>query len=160
MELKSANIPLFKGASHNAPTRIILHAMGEFIDTDGRDYYAPEWLKKLGLSAHCLITPSGVAIKCREFSEGAYHAKSHNTNTLGIEFLVGGLHTYETFLHRIEEDWLTDEAYATGLKVVREYLARMNGVGSEVIKTHSQISPTRKFDPGKGFPLEKFLDAL
>jgi len=108
--MKYANIPLPAGASHNAPQRIILHAMGEFIDTDGRDYFAADFLKKLGLSAHMLITPSGVAIKCREYNQGAYHAKGYNTNTLGIEFLVPGLHTYESFLEAINSEYLSKSA--------------------------------------------------
>ena len=160
--MKYANIPLPAGASHNAPQRIILHAMAEFIDTDGRDYFAVNYLKKIGLSYHIFNTPSGVAIKCREFTEGAYHAKGHNTNTLGTCFMVPGLHTYESFLEAINSKYVTDAAFKTGLEVVREYLNRMppGPELQEVIKTHAELNPGRKFDPGKGFPFSDFLDAL
>ena len=160
--MKYANIPLPAGATHNAPVLIVVHAMGEYIDTDGRDYFAVDYLKKLGLSYHIFITPSGVAIKCREFTEGAYHAKGHNTNTLGTCFMVPGLHTYESFLEAIDKKYLTDAAFKTGLEVVREYLNRIpnNPEPREVIRTHAELSPGRKFDPGKGFPYSDFLDSI
>ena len=160
--MKYANIPLPAGATHNAPQRIILHAMGEYIDTDGRDFFALDFLKKIGLSVHMFITPSGVAIRSREFTEGAYHAKGHNTNTLGIEFLVPGLHTYESFLEAIDKKYLTDAAFKTGLEVVRDYLNRMqnNPEPREVIRTHAELNPGRKFDPGKGFPYSDFLSSI
>ena len=160
--MKYANIPLPAGATHNAPVLIVVHAMGEYIDTDGRDYFALDYLKKIGLSAHIFITPSGVAIKSREFTEGAHHVKGHNTNTLGIEFLVPGLHTYESFLEAINTQYVTDAAFKTGLEVVREYLNRMPNTPKprEVIRTHAELNPGRKFDPGKGFPYNHFLNAI
>lgn len=151
--------PLPKGASKNDPKMIILHAMGEWIHDKENYYYATEWLKHLGLSAHALITPSGVTIKCRAEVQGAYHAKGHNTDTLGVEFLVPGVHTYDSFLRTIKEFYITEPQYLAGIRLVRQWMITHN-IKKDGIKTHQQIDPERKYDPGEGFPLYKFLDEL
>ena len=48
LELNEAQIPLAHGARSNHPKKIIIHAMGEFIDQADRDYAAHEWLDKIG----------------------------------------------------------------------------------------------------------------
>ena len=63
--MNEAIIPLEKGAESQTPSRIVVHAMGEFIDIEPEDYSAVEFLRKLGLSAHAFITPSGVVIRSR-----------------------------------------------------------------------------------------------
>ena len=51
------------GDEQNVPKLIVIHAMGEYIENDdGQVYTAVDWLIKLKLSAHKLITPSGVSI--------------------------------------------------------------------------------------------------
>ena len=86
-----ASLPLKHPSRKNVPDRIVVHAIGEFIDTDPHDYYCVDFLAKLGLSAHAFVTPSGVVIRSVPDHEEATHAKSHNRNTLGIEFMVPGL---------------------------------------------------------------------
>ena len=157
--MKEANIRLHKGSSSNAPKRIIIHAMGEFIDTDNEDYSAHSLLEHYGLSAHVLITPTGVIIRCREDREGAYHAKGNNTDTLGVEFLVKGLHTYETFLVAIKEKYLTTVQYRVGLEFIKEWMKKW-GIDKDNVVLHSQVSPGRKFDPGEGFIDSGFLKEL
>ena len=129
--------------------------MAEFIDADPADYYCVEWLRKLGLSAHAFVTPSGVIIRSREDKQGAYHAKGFNKNSLGIEFLVPGLHTYTTFLKAMREEYLTSDAYIAGVEIVRIWI---NQHGIDQIAKHSGLSPDRKSDPGVGFPWDKFLN--
>ena len=36
--------------------KIVIHAMGEFIEQGKEDYYAPDFLRKIGLSAHFFVT--------------------------------------------------------------------------------------------------------
>lgn len=145
------------GQSRQTPTRIILHAMGEFVD-DGKTVL-PAWdfLQKIGLSAHSLITPSGVNIRQRKDEQGAYHAKGFNNDSLGIEFLVPGIHDYDSLLATMETDYLTNAAYSGGLSQVREWL---NTHKIKNIETHSQLDPKRKYDPGSGFPLQQFFEDL
>src|SRR5690606_28750529 len=80
------NRPSPFGAAHQTPKRIIVHAMSEWIN----GMYAPDFLLSVGLSAHALVTPDGDIIKCREDTQGAFHAKGLNTDSLGIEFLLPG----------------------------------------------------------------------
>jgi N-acetyl-anhydromuramyl-L-alanine amidase AmpD len=70
----------------NAPINlIVVHAMGEYIKDGNNVYSAARFLKKIGLSAHYLVTPSGVILRCVREAQIAWHAKGFNTNSIGIE---------------------------------------------------------------------------
>lgn len=145
------------GAVYQEPDRIIIHAMAEWFRDEGRIISAADMLHKLGLSAHVLIAPNGQATRLREDKQGAYHAKNHNTHTLGLEFLVPGIHDYESFLQAIKQPYLTREAYAYGLAQVKQW-AGLYPIKS--IERHSDIDPDRKQDPGEGFPWQSFMEDL
>lgn len=144
------------GSRGNDPKLIVVHAMGEYI-LDPDPIHAPDFLDKLGYSAHVLVSPNGDIFVCRETDEGAYHARGFNTNSLGIEFLVPGEHNYGSFLAAIKTDWLKHEQLESGATVVRTWMADY-GI-TEVVR-HSDISPGRKVDPGTGFPWRTFLDLI
>ena len=152
--MQMAHMPLSKGRNKQTPDRLVIHAMGEFIDTDDTDYSAVDWLRKLGLSVHAFITPSGVVIRSRDDEQGAYHAKDYNTNSLGVEFLVPGLHTYETFVEALKTPYLTGPQYEAGVVLVRAWMDRWE---IDHIDRHSDLSPDRKVDPGAGFPWDQFM---
>ena len=154
-----ANIPLPKGLRSNSPKRIVIHAMGEFIEYEGRHVHAYELLREIGLSAHRLLTPSGDMIKCREDNQGAYHAKGHNTDTLGIEILVPGVHSYASFIEAIKTPYMTSEQYRNLVYIVDSWKVKHN-ISKENIVRHSDIDPARKKDPGEGFPWEDFINEL
>ena len=144
------------GSATNTPNRIVVHSMAEYIKDDVQ-YYATEWLNKLGLSAHALVTPDGIVIRTREDSQGAWHAKGFNLNSLGIEFLVKGVHNYQSFTDTIKTDWVTPEQYSAGLEQIKEWI----GLHSiQKIERHSDLSPGRKVDPGQGFPWEQLLSEI
>ncbi len=153
--MQTANMHLSFGSKSQRPNRIIIHAIGEFIDDgSGRIYPAHEFLKFLRLSAHAMVMPSGVVVRARKDDEGAYHAKGYNKNSLGIEFLVPGVHTWQTFRNAIENDYLFGEQYQAGVDQVREWMSLYQITN---IKRHSDVSPGRKKDPGNGFPWTQFL---
>jgi len=160
--MKTANMPSPFGDSSNAPKIIVVHSMGEYIDTEGIDYHATEFLKHMRYSVHAMVTPTGVVLKCRDYHQGANHAKSHNANSLGVEFLVPGLHNYVTFLEAIKNPYISKEQYAAGQELIREWLNKMQGNpdAKSVIKRHSDIDPQRKVDPGDGFPWKDFINDL
>jgi len=144
------------GAKFQSPNKIIVHSMGEII-IDKIKYSAVEWLEKLRLSAHALITPDGEVMRCREDHEGAYHARGFNTDSLGVEFLVPGKHNYSTFLKEIEKDWVTDAQYEAGTVLLKNWMAKFN---INRVERHSDVSPGRKVDPGNGFKWNDFLRGL
>lgn len=140
---------LNKGGVYQFPDRIVLHAMSEYIE----GLYAVDFLKNIGLSVHAMITPDGKIIRCRNDNEGAYHAKGFNTNSLGVEFLVGGRHSYTSFLAAIQKPYVSKEQYEAGVYLVKSWMKEY-----DIIKVHehSYLSPRRKFDPGPGFPRIQF----
>ena len=106
--MKKITIHLPWGRNTNNPKKIVLHAMGEIIDDDSkvkhkRYHFAVDYLDILRISAHILVCPSGLIIRCRADNERAWHARGHNTDSLGIEFLVGGAHNNVTFLNAIKK---------------------------------------------------------
>lgn len=149
-------IPLSNGPGALKPKRIVIHAMGEYIDGADRDYTAWDYLEKLGISAHRFVTPGGLIIMSRPDHLGAWHckAKGANYDSLGIEFLVPGLHTYGSFMEAIKADWLSDLAYQAGIEQIREW--KQKHQITEIV-AHSDLDPGKKFDPGAGFPMKKLL---
>ncbi len=157
--MKTALIPNPYGAGTNGPiTRIVYHCMGEFIrDDDGKVYYCTDWLMKLGLSAHALVTPSGVIIRTRRDDQGGYHAKGFNTGSLGIEFLVPGVHNYGTFLEAIKHPYITDIQMQAGIEQTREWLAKHRAIAN--VDAHSELT-SKKPDPGEGFDKQIYMDGI
>jgi N-acetylmuramoyl-L-alanine amidase len=150
------------------PAGIIVHAMAEYLDTEPYDIDAYNFLRNHGLSAHYLVSPSGCVLKCAEETQVCYHAKGRNAwndeeqgavGTVGIEILVPGLHTYASFADRIRgTEWCYHKSkqWGASVELVRDILQRHDILPTEV-KRHSDVSPGRKVDPGKGFLWEKFL---
>ena len=165
--MNKVNIYLPHGGGIQVPKKIILHAMAEYLNIDpatakkynieAGEYHALRWLDIIGLSAHALISPTGVSIRCRNDDQIAWHARGNNTNTLGVEFLVKGVYDYGSFLQRIKTPYLTDDQFHCGQEQIREWVEAWN---IESIKTHSEIDPGRKHDPGAGFPTNEFLQEL
>lgn len=135
---------------------IVIHAMGEYIN-DPDPELAVDFLDRLGLSAHALVLPSGDVMMCRRPDQGAYHARGFNRDSLGIEFLVEGAHDYGTFIKKIAKKWVTKEQWSAGVELVRHWKQTYNITD---VQRHSDISPGRKVDPGKGFEWDKFLQQV
>ena len=144
------------GRCCNKPKLIVIHAMGENIMRDDRTGYehAPDFLERMKLSAHMLVQPDGTMIRCRSDDEIAFHAQGFNTNSLGMEILVPGNHTYSTFVNDISKPYLSDAQYLAAVTQCKKWIELH---GSMRILRHSDLSPGRKLDPGSGFPWDKFL---
>jgi hypothetical protein len=161
------------GSRENKPNKIVLHAIAEFIridqaasdwySTQGKDipvgdYFAPDWLEVLGLSAHCFVTPSGLNIVTRKDVEGAYHAGRFNKDSLGIEFMVSGVHDYGSFLSMMKIEYLTPPQYFAGLAMVKKWMDTWE-IELDRVYLHSELDK-KKQDPGDGFLDSGFLDEL
>lgn len=145
------------GRSTNHPTRIVMHAMGEFIDDGDRPRHAVKFLDRYKLSAHSLVAPDGTNFRCRKDTEGAWHARGYNKNSLGMEWLVPGVHDYASFIAAMRQPYLSEEQYQEGLRQVREWCDLFP---IRTIDRHSDLSPGRKADPGDGFPWGDFIHDL
>ena len=148
------NMPLPNGPKKQTPNRIILHSMGEFIKLDSGTKYAYDFLKYKKLSAHALICPDGVVLRCRDDNQGAWHARGFNKNSLGVEFLVKGVHNYTSFLKTIEDSYLSFEQHCACVELLRDWCNKHDIVS---ISRHSDIDPKRKKDPGRGCPFDLIL---
>ena len=158
MTLINSYIPYPETSVKNNPKRIIVHCMGEYIqrEHDQPPVYdhAVVFLNEYKLSAHYLVAPNGDVFQCRHDNERASHARGHNTDTIGIEFLVQGNHNYSSFIERIKTPYLTDVQFQSGIDLTRE-LIQLHPI--QTIERHSDVSPGRKVDPGLGFPWEYYL---
>jgi hypothetical protein len=157
--LKIIEYPLTGGKKINFPELIVVHSMGEHvIGSDKLIRHAPAHLAYEGFSATVLVCPNGDRIRCRRDDQGAAHAKGFNDNSLGIEFLVPGKHDYISFLKMIKEPWVSEDQYQSGLEQIREWYETWKGI--KRIARHSDIDPSRKRDPGDGFPWERLRKDL
>lgn len=165
--------PLSHGPENQHPNRIIVHAMVQTIRItpdvvhwhpklerhSGERLYAATFLDEIGLSAHILVaSPRGERIRCREDTQGAWHAKGFNTDSLGIEVLVGHVDGYGEFLDRIREPWVERDTYISAVEQVIEWCRKWD-IAPEpgTLDRHCDLDPERKYDPGAGFPWARFV---
>lgn len=146
------------GNKRNEPSRIVVHCMAEYI-LDPDPIHAPDFLDAYKLSAHALVAPNGDIYLCRDDDERAWHARGYNTDSLGIEFLVEGEHTYATFVEAIKTQYITTAQWEAGVEAVRSWVDAYE-ISINRIDRHSDLSPGRKVDPGEGFPWTDFLNRL
>ena len=161
MNIIDAYIPYPENSKINNPKRIITHCMGEYIqrehDNPPQYDHAVVFLNEYKLSAHYLVAPDGKIFQCRPDNERASHARGHNTDTIGVEFLVEGNHNYSSFIKRIESPYLTNVQFHAGVELYKEIMQQHS---IQSIERHSDVSPGRKVDPGKGFPWDFFLRSV
>lgn len=143
--------------SQEPPELLVIHAMAEFIDYNGEILSAFDLLTRLRLSAHKLAYPSGVIQTTRHDLQGAWHAKGFNTKSLGIEVLVPGVHDYNSFLKAMQEDWVGETQYQAVLADCQEWMKLWP---IKRVETHHNLDPTRKYDPGPGFPMKRLIGDL
>ena len=151
-------IQLPDGGGAQTPRRIVVHAMGEFIRPPGSSVIWPalDWLRHCGLSAHALVTPSGTIVETRSPGLIAWHAKGHNTDTLGVEFLVPGIHDYNTLCRAMALPWVLVAQYEAGRGLIATWRSNWD-IPREEVYRHSELDPDRREDPGDGFEMEYIL---
>lgn len=156
--MKYAEAEPYPGRGNRTPNGVVIHAMGEWLDFADHDMYCIEYLRKIGLGAHYFVTPTGTVIKCGDDNHILYHAKGANRTTIGIELMVPGLHTMETFLGVIKDHWCPDVQFYAAAELTAQ-LCATHEIEVENVKRHSDIT-SRKSDPGAGFEWKRFCDRV
>lgn len=144
---------------NQAPRRIVVHAMAEFLDLDPTDKSALDFLRSQKLSAHILASPGGTLIRMLDDHTMGAHAKGANKDCLGLEILVPGVHTWATFVERIKTPYMTISQWDSTVWQVRQW-RDLYSIELDDIQRHSDISPGRKVDPGDGFDWPEFIDEV
>jgi N-acetyl-anhydromuramyl-L-alanine amidase AmpD len=165
--VKRISLPLRSQGLHRAPvSQLVLHAMGERVlntrpgDGPVGEFPAYRWLAECGRSAHALIAPDGTITECLPREACGAHALGHNDGTLGVELLVAGRHTYDTFARtlgwdlrtwapipdRLPDPFTAEQYMSCGWWLARE--AQVLDLTWTAVTTHQQIDPAKKFDPG------------
>ena len=106
------------GTLHNADT-IVVHAIGEYIDSEGPDMHCLEFLDKLGYSYHRVIDTSGDVIESVDVHNMAWHCKKNKGNfrSIGVAFMVQGLHDITSLTKALRRgDALTLEQLESGIE--------------------------------------------
>jgi len=148
------------GFNGNKPKRIVIHCMAERIDYEDQRLDAPDFLRHVGLSCHAMIRPDGTLIHCREDNEGAYHAKGHNQDTLGIELLVPDCYNLAQLKKRTAETYLLGDQFRTLCSWTRGKMRR-HEIDRDLVVGHCHVDPDRRwYDPGAGFPWDLFRAEL
>lgn len=153
MEIINRHLP--HGGGKQTPNLIVVHAMGYQIEWDGELLYAATFLDRIGLSAHLLVSLDGTLIRCREDDEVAWHAKGHNLNSLGIEFLVPDAFNLTQLHDKISKPYLNNKQFESGVDAVRQWM-KIWDIPVDRVKGHDEVDPERKFDPGDGFCWPEF----
>ncbi|MEM6885453.1 MAG: peptidoglycan recognition family protein [Verrucomicrobiota bacterium] len=130
----------------HTPRRIILH------HTNGYFESSIEYLAKVGYGYHYLIDFDGKIVRCVPPDQLCYHAKNHNTGSIGIAF-NGDTNTGEL---RPDGPALTEHEVLAASTLIRE-LRRTFEI--KEIRTHAEVDPKRKQDISPAAK-KQILDAL
>jgi N-acetyl-anhydromuramoyl-L-alanine amidase len=141
---------------------LVVHAMAEWVKGDEGIYYCLDWLNKLELSVHAYCLPDGRIIQSVDPDHVAFHAAEFNNCSIGMEFIVLGVHNYDTFLNQINDPLhspFTQAQYQSGGWWYSQ-MAETYGLDYNAIKSHQEIAPNRKPDPGNAFKWNTFKAAF
>lgn len=156
--MMSARLAPGRSARREAPPNlIVIHAMGEVIDTHPARF-AWDHLDSIGLSAHAYVTPSGVVVRQVADSRVAFHAGAWNEPSLGVEVLVPGVHRLPSLYRAMAAPNWVSEPQLWGLSQLVAGWMRGYEIPRERIKGHAELDPERKQDPGAGFPWARLFD--
>ena len=123
------------------------------------DCSAHPWFARLDgleVSAHLLISRSGVLTQFAPFHRRAWHAGASlfegrancNDFSIGIE------------LEGTDDTPYTDAQYAALVRVTHALMREFRGISLARIVGHADIAPGRKTDPGEAFDWQRYRAAL
>lgn len=133
---------------------VVIHAVGEYIDTGKPgefSQYCVDFLRARDELPHYFITPSGIVLRAWGHKYIANHARGYNSESIGIELMLPGHWTYDTFVKELTSTApeMRLEDNARRLDSLHKLLGELLDIYPEArIVGHAEIDPTRKVDPG------------
>ena len=144
---KMAQIPHSLRLIPQVPWTIVYHSLAEFIDFGKEDVTGWQHVENQGWGAHYYVYPSGTIVESIKPGYMGAHAKGFNENTVGIEIIVPGVLTYQTFTQKILNERWYKLAQVTSVINLSNWLIESTGT-IKYATTHSYLDPDRKVDPG------------
>ena len=152
---------------------VVLHAIGEWVvdatnvggKGNGYVWHCTDWLRAIGRSCHAFVLPDGRIVREVDTRYKAWHARGFNTAYCGIEFALPGVWPYGKFQKAMDglrpEASYTEAQIKAGVEWCRaRALEHDFQITNETVRTHQQVDPGRKKDPGAIFPLDEFIGSI
>ncbi len=123
---------------------VIIHAMSEYVVSEGNTIFALDFLNEIQLGCHYFIAPDGLVLNGVNPDFRTPHVgrselggrKWLNETSIGIEFLVPGVNTYSKFLKTLNcKNPFTSEQYTAGAGLV----AKLKKNFPEIDKGHRVV---------------------
>lgn len=133
---------------------IVIHAVGEYLDTGepGKlPQYCVDFLRSRDELPHYLLTPSGIVLRAWGHKYLANHARGFNSESIGIELMLPGHWTYDSFVQELTSSSPTIrlEDNPRRLNSLHKLLRELLELYPEArIVGHAELDPSRKVDPG------------
>ena len=142
---------------------LVLHAMGEWvISRRGLYHHCTDYLQSSGLSVHAFCLPDGRIIESVDPALKAFHAGQANDRSIGMELVIAGGHDLTSLRQRmndVDAPPFTAAQYEAAGWWFRQQ-ADEHGLDQSSIRTHAELDPARKEDPGRAFDMARFLQVF
>lgn len=151
---------------------IIIHAMSEYVVSDGNIIHCMDFLNDIDLGAHYFIAPDGLITngvppeyRTPHVGRSQYNGRKWlNETSIGIEFLLPGVNTYGEFRQALNEpEPFSSEQYLAGAELVAKLQIKFPATEGNVIG-HDDVAGDDvrgegrgKKDPGSNFNWGTFL---
>jgi N-acetyl-anhydromuramyl-L-alanine amidase AmpD len=155
------------------PKGAVVHAIAEYIEGE----YCIDFLKRVGLGYHRLITPktlppvqeanviNGVPLDRQAFHAGKsihFDLNGLNSHYLSVAVMVAGDHDYASFVRAIQkQDWMQKEQLIKLVEIISgwciSYKLPLNRIAGHSQVSSKLVRDDPKPDPGVGFDWYGFL---
>lgn len=137
---------------------IIIHAMSEYLVYEGEVTFALDFLNDIQLGCHYFIAPDGLVLsgvnpdfRTPHVGRSEYKGRKWlNETSIGIEFLVPGINTYDEFIKTLNTDHaFSADQYQAGAELIARLKSSHPSILNRVIG-HSTVSGDDVRGPGRG----------
>lgn len=137
--------------------------MGEWVrGDDGVIRHCTDLLRELELSVHGFCLPDGRIVESVAIGRVARHARDYNDRSIGLEFVVEGLHDEDSLtraMANVDASPYRPVQYEAAARWFRCHADAL-ALDASCFRTHGELDPQRKTDPGAAFDHDAFLRAF